>query len=88
MSTAIFPLAIASEEVRLLTAVVLGFFFGGGSAIPEANSSSSNSALRPMALSGLRTSCARPAVRRPMTASDSASAGETVGGGRFGIVGT
>jgi len=28
MSTAIFPLAIASEEVRLLTAVVLGFLFG------------------------------------------------------------
>jgi uncharacterized membrane protein YedE/YeeE len=28
MSTAIFPLAIASEEVRLLTAIVLGFLFG------------------------------------------------------------
>lgn len=28
MSTAIFPLAIASEEVRLLTAVALGFLFG------------------------------------------------------------
>jgi len=28
MSTAIFPLAIASEEVRLLTAIGLGFMFG------------------------------------------------------------
>ena len=28
MSTAIFPLAIASEEVRLLTAIGLGFLFG------------------------------------------------------------